>query len=224
METQILNLKPPYDFIHCNGEVGKHIATMIMYETTKGEDGSLKFETHSFPIVKYSNSPSGVVWNNAELTDCDVICNEERKETDIYFFLRLVRREWGIENDKNYYEKAQSLRHKLIDNDITFVDFGIIKPFRGAVIVTEHTNKVEVVFEEKNGKIICQSNEKGSYPIYCEADTRDELIEKLENLIYDWEHFTDRRVKIHLETEQKEYESVIETIEDERIEWEIDED
>ena len=34
METQILNLKEPYEYIHCNGEVGKHIATLIVYETT----------------------------------------------------------------------------------------------------------------------------------------------------------------------------------------------
>ena len=66
METQILNLKEPYEYIHCNGEVGKHIATLIVYETTKGEDGSYKLESHSHPIVKYWNAPGGVVWNNGK--------------------------------------------------------------------------------------------------------------------------------------------------------------
>ena len=59
MDTQILNLQAPFEYIHCNGEVGKHIATMIVYETTKGEDGQYKMESHSHPIVKYHHRAVG---------------------------------------------------------------------------------------------------------------------------------------------------------------------
>ena len=33
METQILKLEAPFDYIYCNGEVGKHIATYIVGES-----------------------------------------------------------------------------------------------------------------------------------------------------------------------------------------------
>ena len=35
METQILKLDQPYEYIYCNGSIGLHIATMIVYETRR---------------------------------------------------------------------------------------------------------------------------------------------------------------------------------------------
>lgn len=86
MDTQILKLSEPYEYIYCNGEVGKHIATYIVGETKIDENGEYHLETHSHPIVKYWNSPQGVVWDKAELTDCEVLCDDTDKRLDIYTF------------------------------------------------------------------------------------------------------------------------------------------
>lgn len=219
MDTQILNLKEPYEYIHCNGEVGKHIATLIVYETTKDEDGSYKLESHSHPIVKYWNAPGGVVWNNVELTDCDVLCSEEKKEVDIYYFFRMVRRNWGIENETDYLEKAKSLLNTLLDYGIKFMDLSAMPQYRGMVLIKEWNHDILLQFEEKDGKIICCDNGKSQYPIYCEAETRDELIEKLADLCFEWERFTDHRVNIHFKTEHKEYKEIINQIELDRLSW-----
>lgn len=79
MDTQILNLKEPYEYIYCNGSVGLHIATLIVYEAGVNNDGEYVLETHSHPVVKYKNRPGGTVWNRAELTDCHVLCREDNK-------------------------------------------------------------------------------------------------------------------------------------------------
>ncbi|SEA01103.1 hypothetical protein SAMN05216462_0297 [Xylanibacter ruminicola] len=79
METQILNLKEPYEYIYCNGSIGLHIATLIVYEAGVNNDGEYVLETHSHPVVKYANRPGGTVWNRAELTDCHVLCREDNK-------------------------------------------------------------------------------------------------------------------------------------------------
>lgn len=89
METQILKLDRPYDYIFCNGKIGKHIATYIVGETKKDEDGNYSLETHSHPIVQYKDSPRGVVWNRAELTDCEVLCNEDDMRIDVQKFYLL---------------------------------------------------------------------------------------------------------------------------------------
>ncbi len=89
METQILKLEAPFDYIYCNGEVGKHIATYIVGESRIGEDGKYTLETHSHPIVQYKDSPKGVVWNRAELTDCEVICSEDDMRIDVQKFFLL---------------------------------------------------------------------------------------------------------------------------------------
>ena len=218
METQILNLKEPYEYIHCNGEVGKHIATLIVYETTKGEDGSYKLESHSHPIVKYWNAPGGVVWNNAELTDCDVLCTEDNKEVDLYYFFRMIRRDWGVDDETDYLKKAQSLRETLIDNDIKFADSFVIPQYQGRLLIQEFKHDIAVSFEENDGKLICRDNGKSQYPIYCEAKDKQEMGEKLDDLLWEWEHFTDRRIAIKLTIEQEEYQSILNDLEMYRIE------
>ena len=219
MDTQILNLQAPFEYIHCNGEVGKHIATMIVYETTKGEDGQYELESHSHPIVKYWNAPAGVVWNNAELTDCDVLCREDQKEVDMLYFFRMVRRDWGVGNETEYVNKAGALRDTLVENEIRFTDESVMKQYRGTVLINNYTHNIGLVFEEKDGKYVCRDNGKSMYPIYCETESRDDLREKLEDLCYEWERFTDRRVEIHFKTEQEDFEDIIDEVEDDRPVW-----
>lgn len=89
METQILKLDAPFDYIYCNGEVGKHIATYIVGESRIGEDGKYTLETHSHPIVQYKDGAKGVVWNRAELTDCEVLCSEDDMHIDVQKFFLL---------------------------------------------------------------------------------------------------------------------------------------
>ena len=57
MDTQILKLEPPFEYIHCNGSTALHIATMIVYEAKTNENGEYELITHSHPIVKYFNTP-----------------------------------------------------------------------------------------------------------------------------------------------------------------------
>lgn len=39
MEAQIMKLEAPFDYIYCNGEVGKHIGTYIVGESRIDTDG-----------------------------------------------------------------------------------------------------------------------------------------------------------------------------------------
>lgn len=90
MDTQILKLDAPYEYIYCNGSVGQHVATLIVMDTQTGDDGDLQLTTHSYPIVKYWNSPRGVVWDKAELADCYVLCDDTDKRVDICDFNLMV--------------------------------------------------------------------------------------------------------------------------------------
>ena len=60
METQILKLEAPFDYIYCNGEVGKHIATYIVGESRIGEDGKYTLKTNitKEPSLCYTNRDS----------------------------------------------------------------------------------------------------------------------------------------------------------------------
>lgn len=132
METQILKLEAPFDYIYCNGEVGKHIATYIVGESRIDEDGKYTLETHSHPIVQYQNSPKGVVWNRAELTDCEVMCSEDDMRIDLQtFFLLCIQRanqkakeagepEYSFAGWDNSADEAEPLKEKLRQYGIGF--------------------------------------------------------------------------------------------------------
>lgn len=129
MDTQILKLEAPYEYIYCNGEVGKHIATYIVGESKIGEDGKYELETHSHPIVQYQGSPKGVVWNRAELTDCEVLCSEDDMRIDIRtFYLLCIQRadqnanedDYGYESWENSASEAEPLKEKLRQYGIGF--------------------------------------------------------------------------------------------------------
>ena len=130
MEAQIMKLEAPYDYIYCNGEVGKHIGTYIVGESRIGEDGKYELETHSHPIVWYLGSPRGVVWDRAELTDCVVLCSEDDMRIDVYKFFLLCYQNYMAEMEaaeaegSTYYGDpdagAEPLKDKLKEYGIGF--------------------------------------------------------------------------------------------------------
>ena len=127
METQILKLEAPFDYIYCNGEVGKHIATYIVGESRIGEDGKYALETHSHPIVQYKDGAKGVVWNRAELTDCEVLCSEDDMRIDVQKFFLLCFQQAESKDEiqgfswENADGEAEMLKEKLQRYGIGFM-------------------------------------------------------------------------------------------------------
>lgn len=57
IQTHLLKLEPPYQIIACKGEIGVQIATLIVTEETRGENGEYGITTHSHPVVSYIEKP-----------------------------------------------------------------------------------------------------------------------------------------------------------------------
>ena len=108
IQTHLLKLDPPYQIITCRGEVGIQIATLIVTEETRGEDGKYGITTHSHPVVTYMDkavvskrfaeseekrmfsgsdvSPvkensEGVIWDKVECSETTLIGMTERCST-----------------------------------------------------------------------------------------------------------------------------------------------
>jgi len=198
METQILNLKAPFDYIYCNGEIGKHIATYIVGEGKVGEDGMYELETHSHPIVQYHHTPRGVVWNRAELTDCEVLCSEDDMRVDPYIFFLLCyqlceMREKVAESKGEYSpytpeDEAEPLKEKLGVYGFRF------KPYDEPVEVDIEVNTCsEGYFAQVLGPSILNFN-------VVEATLEDLATRITEERQY-WEEFYDHAVKIKFSSE-----------------------
>lgn len=103
IHTELLKLDAPYQVIYCGGEVGLHVATLIVVDERRDAEGRyLGIETHSHPVVSYvgkreekaksltlSTAPyildgaEGVVWNRAELRDTMHLCMEGDEVVDL---------------------------------------------------------------------------------------------------------------------------------------------
>ena len=193
IETKIMNLSAPFDYIYCNGELGKHIGTLIVTKATWNEEGEYELETHSHPIVQYWNSPKGTVWNQAELKDCEVLCNDDDKRIDIQTFQLLC------------YQKDQILQG---EDDDTY-----IRPDDISTIATEFKKNLKYygigfksAHESLTSAVFVGSCREGYYAETYDAeapyfDIVEETLEKLAESLKEerefWEDMYDHIVTIH---------------------------
>ena len=54
MNSKILKLDAPYNIIYAGGKIGRHIATLMMWEDD-AEGGAEVFEAHQYPIIDQGN-------------------------------------------------------------------------------------------------------------------------------------------------------------------------
>lgn len=211
MNTEILKLDRPYKYITCNGKVGLHIATLIVYEAIEDEDGEYELKTHSHPIVKYFNSPEGTVWNKAELRDCDVLCSEDDMQIPLRKFRKILSR--YPESYENEIEGKGEYINPIWKKDLEDTGFKIAWP------VGEDN---EEHFKEFNVELRINSSERFPYVctdwytdffFYIEADDLDELKETLVHK-RDWYYylFKEHQFAIKFTCGDKRYASLIEEV------------
>ena len=205
METQILKLEAPFDYIYCNGEVGKHIATYIVGESHIDEDGKYTLETHSHPIVQYKDGAKGVVWNRAELTDCEVICSEDDMRIDVQKFFLLCFQQAESKGEiegfswENADGEAEMLKEKLQRNGIGF----------------KSTTSVEEIGVEVGGcreGYFAQLMELNILHFHYIEPTLEELAKRLTEDRDYWEEFYDHVVKIKFTPESSLAEGFVENL------------
>ena len=205
METQILKLEAPFDYIYCNGEVGKHIATYIVGESRIGEDGKYTLETHSHPIVQYKDGAKGVVWNRAELTDCEVICSEDDMRIDVQKFFLLCIQQAESKDEiqgfswENADGEAEMLKEKLQRYGIGF----------------KSKEKVVEIGVEVGGcreGYFAQLMELSILYFHHIEPTLEELAKRLTEERKYWEEFYDHVVKIKFTPESSTAEGFVENL------------
>lgn len=117
IQTHLLKSDPPYQIIACRGEVGVQVATLVVTEETRSENGDYGITTHSHPVVCYMDksltrkrlieksgdaddfsivelaiqSGEGVVWDKVECSECTVVSftdiDDRRLSPHDFFYL-----------------------------------------------------------------------------------------------------------------------------------------
>jgi len=72
MNSKLLKLDAPYNVIYAGGRVGRHIATLMVWDDD--EDLGI-MDAVSYPVIDEGEEfPAGTLCDNAELHDCRVLC------------------------------------------------------------------------------------------------------------------------------------------------------
>lgn len=208
METEILKLDAPYEYICCNGHVALHVATLIVYEAKVNEDGEYELETHSHPVVRNFGTPIGTVWNRAELRDCDILCREDNPQISLRKFRKILSR--YPESYENRYEGKGECINPIWKKDLE--DMGIKVAWPVGDDGLEHFKEFEVKLEVNPGKhslYLC-TDRWAEFFFYIEADDLDELKDQLIHR-RDWYYyvFKEHDFAIRFTCDDKRYECLI---------------
>ena len=74
MNSKLIKLDAPYNVIYAGGKVGRHIATLMVWNDDEESAGGI-MDAASYPVIDEGEEfPAGTLCEYAELHDCRVIC------------------------------------------------------------------------------------------------------------------------------------------------------
>ena len=196
IQTHLLPLQPPYNYIYYGGIVGKQIATLVATVDKTDQEGNYGLETHSHPVVVYNGQTAeGVVWDKCEVMDCRTVCSETDKRVTLRQFNELLAMTGGAKTDNpdnpmnllppmnpNYLRSALRAAGIALElpQDVNYYgpdQMGTVRDF-----------KVKLLFDA-NDDGLCVWSQLNQSPLHfsIEAAERKEVLNLLKEQLYDWQ-------------------------------------
>lgn len=169
IQTHLLKLDPPYQIIACRGNVGMQIATLVVTEETRDENGKYGITTHSHPVVTYVDKMlvkdrlvyqpdkeefevdkalipcgEGVVWDKVETNEISLVCMSDQVDRRLtsYDFSRLA-----TEMLENIALSGKWQGHRLMELSANLMEFGV-------TLLKEKEEQQEVMLALSTGEFI----------------------------------------------------------------------
>lgn len=88
MNSKLMKLDAPYNVIYAGGRVGRHIATLMVWNDDDDAAGGI-IDAASYPVIDEGEEfPSGTLCGDVELHDCRVICPPGG--TNLYWVAKMI--------------------------------------------------------------------------------------------------------------------------------------
>ena len=114
MNSKILKLDAPYNIIYAGGRVGRHIATMTIWED---DDMGIYGASQYAMIDEGGELAAGALAVEADLSDCRVICNESDPRVQLRWLATIVEYDMRQEEPVEFqyiWERLSLLGVKVI--------------------------------------------------------------------------------------------------------------
>ena len=172
MNSKILKLDAPYNIIYAGGRVGRHIATMTVWE----DNDMGIYDAHQYAMIDEGGElAAGALAVEAELSDCRVICNESDPRVRLRWLAEIIEYDMRQEDPVEFHyiwERLSLFGVKVIWDKARDEKGELLKDEDGELI-DENVYTISLTFEGTHSHMVAQSYTTSGFYFYARGKVED---------------------------------------------------
>jgi hypothetical protein len=172
MNSKILKLDAPYNIIYAGGRVGRHIATMTVWE----DNDMGIYDARQYAMIDEGGElAAGALAVEAELGDCRVICNESDPRVRLRWLAEIVKYDFEQEDPVEFtylWERLSLFGVKVIWDKARDEKGELLKDEDGEPI-DENVYTISLTFEGTHSHMVAQSYTTSGFYFYARGKVED---------------------------------------------------
>lgn len=172
MNSKILKLDAPYNIIYAGGRVGRHIATMTVWE----DNDMGIYDARQYAMIDEGGElAAGALAVEAELGDCRVICNESDPRVRLRWLAEIIEYDMRQEDPVEFqyiWERLSLLGVKVIWDKARDEKGELLKDEDGELI-DENVYTISLTFEGTHRHMVAQSYTTSGFYFYARGNVED---------------------------------------------------
>ena len=172
MNSQILKLEAPYNIIYAGGRIGRHIATMTVWD----DDEMGIYNACQYPMLDEGGElAAGALAAEAELGDCRVICNERDPRVQLRWLAEIVKYDLEQEEPVEFsyiWERLSLLGVKVIWDKATDENGKLLKDDEGNEI-DENVYTISLSFDGAHNHLLARSYTSSGFYFYARGPVEE---------------------------------------------------
>ena len=172
MNSQILKLEAPYNIIYAGGRIGRHIATMTVWD----DDEMGIYNACQYPMIDEGGElAAGALAAEAQLGDCRVICNERDPRVRLRWLAEIVKYDLEQEEPVEFsyiWERLSLLGVKVIWDKATDENGKLLKDDEGNEI-DENVYTISLSFDGTHSHLLARSYTSSGFYFYARGPVEE---------------------------------------------------
>ena len=172
MNSQILKLDAPYNIIYAGGRIGRHIATMTVWD----DDEMGIYNACQYPMIDEGGElAAGALAAEAELGDCRVICNERDPRVQLRWLAEMVKYDLEQEEPVEFsyiWERLSLLGVKVIWDKARDENGELLKDDEGNEI-DENVYTISLSFDGTHSHLLARSYTSSGFYFYARGPVEE---------------------------------------------------
>ena len=185
MNSQILKLEAPYNIIYAGGRIGRHIATMTVWQ----DDEMGIYNACQYAMIDEGGElAAGALAAEAELGDCRVICNERDPRVRLRWLAEIVKYDLEQEEPVEFsyiWERLSLLGVKVIWDKARDENGELLKDDEGNEI-DENVYTISLSFDGTHSNLLVRSYTSSGFYFYARGPVEEVYREiHYQHMMYD---------------------------------------